>query len=99
MFARVSRFEGSPEGMDEALRHVREHVLPQLQREDGSKGLIALGDRQSGTVLGVTLWESEVAMRASEQEADRLREESAEASNQAIADVERYEVALFEVSD
>ncbi len=55
MFARVSRFEGSPEGMDEALRHVREHVLPQLQRQDGSKGLIALGDRQSGTVLGVTL--------------------------------------------
>jgi hypothetical protein len=55
MFARVSRFEGSPEGMDEALRHVREHVLPQLQSQDGSKGLIALGDRQSGTVLGVTL--------------------------------------------
>ena len=50
-------------------------------------------------MLGVTLWESEEAMRASEQEADRLREESAEASNQAIADVERYEVALFEVSD
>ena len=99
MCARVSRFEDSPEGMDEALRHVREHVLPQLQRQDGSKGLIALGDRQSGTVLGVTLWESEEAMRASEQEADRLREESAEASNQAIADVERYEVALFEVSD
>ena len=99
MFARVSRFEGSPEGMDEALRHVREHVLPQLQRQDGSKGLIALGDRQSGTVLGVTLWESEEAMRASEQEADRLREESAEASHQAIADVERFEVALFEVSD
>jgi hypothetical protein len=85
--------------MDEALRHVREDILPQLQRMDGSKGLIALGDRQSGTVLGVTLWESEEAMRASEQEADRLREESAEAANQAIADVERYEVALFEVSD
>jgi hypothetical protein len=85
--------------MDEALRHVREHVLPHLQSQDGSKGLIALGDRQSGTVLGVTLWESEEAMRASEQEADRLREESAEASNQAIADVGRYEVALFEVSD
>ncbi len=99
MFARVSRFEGSPEGMDEALRHVREHVLPQLQRQDGSKGLIALGDRQSGTVLGVTVWESEQAMRASEQEADKLREESAEASNQMVADVERYELALFELTD
>ena len=65
MFARVSRFEGSPEGMDEALRHVREQILPQIQRQDGSKGLIALGDRRSGTVLGVTLWESEEDMRAS----------------------------------
>ena len=50
-------------------------------------------------MLGVTLWESEEAMRASEQEADRLREESAEASNQTVADVERYEVTLFEVSE
>ncbi len=99
MFARVSRFEGPPKGMNEALRHVREHVLPQIQRQDGSKGLIALGDRQSGTVLGVTLWESEEAMRASEEEANRLREESAEASNQTVADVERYEVVLFEVSE
>jgi heme-degrading monooxygenase HmoA len=99
MFARVSRFEGSPERMDEALRHVQEQVLPQLKRQDGSKGLIALGDRQSGTVLGVTLWESEEAMRASEEEANRLREDSAEASDQTVANVERYEVALFEVSE
>ena len=99
MFARVSRFEGSPEGMDQALRHVREQILPQIQRQDGSKGLIALGDRQSGTVLGITLWESEEAIRASEKEADRLREESADASNQTVADVERYEVSFYEVSD
>jgi hypothetical protein len=99
MFARVSRFEGSPEGIDEALGHVREQILPQIQRQDGSKGLIALGDRRSGTVLGVTLWESEEDMRASEEEADRLREESAEVSNQTVADVERYEVSLFEVSN
>jgi hypothetical protein len=99
MFARVSRFEGSPEGIDEALGHVREQILPQIQRQDGSKGLIALGDRRSGTVLGVTLWESEEDMRASEEEADRLREESAEVSNQTVADVKRYEVSLFEVSN
>jgi len=99
MFARLSRFEGSPEGMDEAVRHVREQVLPQIQRQDGSKGLIALGDRQSGKVLGVTLWESEEAMRASEAEANRLREESAEASSQTITNVERYEVVLFEISN
>ena len=39
MFARVSRFEGSPEGMDEALRHVREQVLPQLHARTEARGL------------------------------------------------------------
>ena len=99
MFAWLSRFESFPEGMDEVVRHVREQVLPQIQRQDGSKGLIALGDRQSGKVLGVTLWESEKAMRASEAEANRLREESAEASSQTITNVERYQVVLFEISN
>lgn len=40
---------------------------------------------------------SEVAMRASEEAANQLREESAEASGEQIAGVERYEVGLFEV--
>jgi hypothetical protein len=47
--------------------------------------------------LGITFWESEEAMRASEEEADRLREESAEVGGDRIAGVERYEVGLFEV--
>jgi len=64
---------------------------------DGFKGLIALGDRQSGKTLGITLWESEEAMRASEEAANLMRSESAEASGEQIAGVERYEVGLFEV--
>lgn len=98
MFARVNTFEGPPEQMDESLRQVREQVLPQLKQQDGFKGLIALGDRQSGKVLGVTLWESEEAMRTSEEAAKRLRSESAEAGDQTVVGVDRYEVALFEVS-
>ncbi len=98
MFARVSTFEGPPEQMDEALRHVREQVLPQIQQQDGFKGLIALGDRQNGKILGITLWESEQAMQASEEEANRLRSESAEAGGETVTGVERYEVGLFEVS-
>lgn len=98
MFARVNAFEGPPEQMDESLRQVREQVLPQLKQQDGFKGLIGLADRQTGKVLGVTLWESEEAMRASEEAANRLRSESAEAGDQTVAGIERYEVALFDVS-
>jgi heme-degrading monooxygenase HmoA len=87
VYARVSMFEGSP----------NEQVLPQAKQDEGFKGIIALTDRQSGKLLGITLWESEEAMRATEQDANQLREESAEASGGTVAGVERYEVGLFEV--
>src|SRR5215210_2282967 len=97
MHARVSIFEGAPDEIDEALRQAREQVLPRARQMDGFKGLIALGDRQSGKTLGITFWESEEAMRASEEAANRLREESAEAGGGTVGGVERYEVGLFEV--
>jgi hypothetical protein len=58
VYARVSMFEGSADQMDESLRHAREQVLPQAKQDEGFKGMIALGDRQSGKTLGITLWES-----------------------------------------
>ena len=99
MHARVSTFQGSadPEQIEQGLRHARENILPQARQMDGFKGVIGLLDRQSGKSLTVTLWESEGAMRASEQEADRLRQESAEAASETVEGVERYEVAFFEV--
>jgi len=91
--------EGSPEQIDEGLRYLREEILPTGKEDPGFKGLIALGDRQSGKALSITLWESEEAMRVSEEAANRLREESAEAGGDTIASVERYEVGLFEVEN
>ena len=58
MHARMSTLEGSPGGMDEGLRDVREHVLPLLKQQEGFKGFIALGNRQSGELIGITFWES-----------------------------------------
>jgi heme-degrading monooxygenase HmoA len=97
MYARISTLEGSPAQIDEGLRYVQENVLPQLQQQDGFKGMAALADRQTGKTLGVTFWESEEALRASEEAANRLREDSAEAMSDTIAAVERYEVGFFEV--
>ncbi len=97
MYARMSIFEGSPDQIDDGLRQAREEVLPRAKQMEGFKGMIALGDRQSGKTLGITFWESEEAMRTSEEAANRLREETAEAGGDTIAGVERYEVGLFEV--
>jgi hypothetical protein len=97
VYARVSTLEGPPAPMDQLLSEVREVVLPRAKQMDGFKGMIALGDHHSGKTLGITFWESEEAMRASEEAAKRLREESAEGVGDTIEAVERYEVALFEV--
>jgi hypothetical protein len=97
MFARVTTLEGPPEQIDEALRHVRERVIPRIQQYDGYNGFIALGDRRAGRVLGITLWGSQQALRSTEEEANRLRRESAEAVGQGIVSVESYEVPFLEL--
>ena len=97
MYARIRTLEGPPELMDESLRLAREVVLPQGRLIEGFKGMIALGDRHSGRTVGITFWETEEAMRVSEEAANRLREESAQAGGDTIASVERYEVGFLEV--
>jgi heme-degrading monooxygenase HmoA len=100
MHARVSTYQGPPnltqEQVEEMDSYDRENILPQVRQLDGFKGVIALLDRQSGKALSVTLWESEQAMRASEQDANQLRQESAEAASETVENVERYEVSFFE---
>ncbi len=98
MYARVTTLEGPPDKIDDATRHVREQVLPQLQKMDGFKGFVALADRQSGKVLGVAFWESEEVLRATEEAVSRVRSGAAEATGGTVADVEQYEVSVFEVS-
>ena len=90
--------EGPPERIDDATRHVREQVLPQLQQMDGFKGFVALSDRQSGKVLGVAFRESEEVLRATEEAVSRVRSGAAEAGGGTVAGVEQYEVSVFEVS-
>ncbi len=103
MFANVSTYQGPPDKIDEGLRYAQENIVPSLQEVEGFEGVYLLVDRQSGKVLTITLWESEEALRASEEETTQLRSEhrgqwdqvpTAEAGGQEVAGVERYEVAI-----
>ncbi len=84
--------------MEEGISHVRERILPAVRNIPGFSGALFLTDPQTGKALSITLWESERALRDSEEEANRLRQESAEASGETVAGVERYEVPILEVS-
>ena len=97
MYARVNVIEASADQVDEGVSLIRDRVLPAVSSIDGFSGLIGLVDRDSGKTLGITLWESQEAMLASEQEAGRIRSEMTDALGQAKPTVERYEVAIWEV--
>ena len=97
MYARVTTLEGSPDKVDDGTRHVQEQTLPQLRQMDGFKGFVALADRHSGKQLAVALWESEEALRATEEAVSSQRSGVAEAAGATVAGVESYEVAVFEV--
>ena len=96
MHARVTTIQGAPGKIDEAKGHIQEQTLPQLQKMDGFKGFVALGDRNSGQVLGVAFWESEEALRATEQAVSDLRSGAAEATGGTVLSVEEYEVLVNE---
>ena len=97
MHVRTTTMEVPPDKLDEALRYFREQDLPQMRQTDGFKGLIILVDRQSGKGLGMSLWESEDHLRATEAAANQGRGEVAEAAGVAPAGGEAFEVALFEI--
>jgi hypothetical protein len=94
--ARVSVLEGTPDAIDASLEGTRGETLPKVRAIDGNVGAIGLADRDNGRVSLITLWDSADAMRASEQAADQLREQTADFGGQKIANVARYEVTIAE---
>ena len=97
MHARMTRYEGaSPEAIEEAVQ-AKKGVLPtEFGQTEGMNGAVFLIDRQGGTIIVISLWQDEEAMRASEDEATRVREEVTGPGE--TASVERYEVAMLNVA-
>ena len=101
MFARISTLEG-PSGMtdeeiQEAVRILRDQVIPAARQLDGFVGAISMTDRATGKDLTITLWESAEALRASEESAGEIRKSAAGALRATIQSVERYEVVFSDL--
>jgi heme-degrading monooxygenase HmoA len=90
MFARVSRYRGDTDRLLEGFRRTTE-PLAQL---DGFQRAYFLTDPGGGHAMTITLWESEAALTASAEWANKAREHAAHDSGATIESVESYEVAL-----
>jgi hypothetical protein len=68
MYARVATFEGDPANVDHAISQVRSEVesgSPPPGLEDAK--MLMLVNRETGRGLGITLFESEEAMRRGDE--------------------------------
>jgi heme-degrading monooxygenase HmoA len=95
MFARISSYQLPADQADQAVQAFNTAINP-LRQLDGAKGAYFLLDRSSGKALTITLWQSEEALGASEEAANKLRSDAAGSAGGTVQSVERYEVALYE---
>lgn len=68
MFARVTTIEWPEgekiEGRDEAIQTVRDQIVPFAQQLQGFKGFLGLS--RGGTIILLSLWDTEADLQASE---------------------------------
>src|SRR5437764_1604287 len=77
LHARLSRFGGlDPERIEATVEQFREQALPQLQEQQGFRGITVGVNRKTGQALAVTLWETEADMSESERVADEARDQA-----------------------
>jgi hypothetical protein len=91
VYARVATFEGDPANLDSAISQVRGEV-ESGQTPPGLEGakMMMLINRESGKGLGVTLFESEEAMRRGDEALNALNPGAGERRTS----VEFYEVPV-----
>jgi heme-degrading monooxygenase HmoA len=74
MHARVTRFDTPIDALDKLRTYFNDTVVPAYANLPGYKGAMSFSDPATGKWQSITLWESEAAVRASEQVAVKLRQ-------------------------
>jgi heme-degrading monooxygenase HmoA len=67
MHARSKSFELAPEKVDDAVSQFKDDHLDQFRNQKGYKGFTLLGNRATGKVTGISYWEDEADIAASDE--------------------------------
>jgi heme-degrading monooxygenase HmoA len=94
MNARIGRVSFSSDKADDVIRHVRQEIVPKYEESEGFKGFTLLLDRSSGQGIGISFWESESAMRATDDLGDQARQGAAAAGSGDDQGKQHFEVAI-----
>lgn len=94
MYARSTTIQAQPSSIDAGIAQVRDTVMPALAGIDGYVGVSLLVDRRSGRCIATSAWQSEEAMRASEEAVRSVRDQATRAFG-GSAQVEGWEIAVL----
>lgn len=67
MFLRATRVQAPPDKVEQAIENFETNILKAARSTPGNQGAGLLVNRETGSALGVTYWESAKALAASEQ--------------------------------
>ncbi|MET9316140.1 antibiotic biosynthesis monooxygenase [Kribbella sp. NPDC003505] len=95
MYARSTTINAAPASVDAGIAQVRDEVMPMLMDMDGCIGLSMIVDRESGRCIATSAWQSEEAMRASDEALRPVRERIAETMGGSGPQVQEWEIAVL----
>ncbi len=92
MFARTSTWSGSPEALQKWVDHAASTVRGFVEGLPGNAGVVFLIDRDEGTALTLTLWDSQDAAIATDRFAEQSRASTVAATGTELLARGSYEV-------
>ena len=92
MFARTWTWSGSPEALQKWADNAVSTVRGFVEGLPGNAGAVFLVDRDGGTALTLTLWDSDDAARATDQFAEQSRAATVAATGTELVSRSSYEV-------
>lgn len=97
MYARHVTVTGSADKLEAGIKSVREDVIPVLKGCSGFRGQLLLVDRDKGRAIGISLWDSEEDMLASEAKVAAARQQTADHVDATSApEVHMFEMPVYE---
>jgi hypothetical protein len=96
MHARMGTLYTYPKDFAHVLQVMRDTVFPAARRKPGFSGMLLMSDREASKVIGITLWESEAHMLATEDE-EYLQEQISRVmpSLRRLPEFEHYEIEVL----
>lgn len=94
MYARSTTLHGRPDNIEAGIAFVTNEVAPMLDKLEGCRGLSMLVDRETGKCIATSSWESEAALRASDEQLRPIRDRGRDILGGSMQ-VDEWEIAVM----